>query len=52
MGGESVIRDPGQIKEGGLFLIYLGGAAVMLVHGFISQQQAEQTFKEDMEEES
>lgn len=45
--GESVIRDPGQIKEGGLIWIYLGGAVVMLIHGVISQQQASQHFEEE-----
>lgn len=48
--GEKVIRDPGQISEGGLVWIYLGGAAVMLVHGLISQQQAVQHFQEEMDE--
>lgn len=45
--GEHVIRDPGQVKEGGLVLIYLGGAVVMLVHGIISHQQATQHFEEE-----
>jgi len=48
--GEDVIRDPGQVKEGGLVLIYLGGAAIMVVHGFISHQQAVQHFTELTEE--
>jgi hypothetical protein len=45
--GEHVIRDPGQIKEGGLVLIYLGGAVAMFVHGLISHQQASQHFEEE-----
>ncbi|MBS1723489.1 MAG: hypothetical protein JSS66_11110 [Armatimonadetes bacterium] len=44
--GESVIRDPGQVREGGLVLIYLTGAVVMLVHGYISHQQAVQHYEE------
>lgn len=48
--GEAVIRDPGQVREGGLVLIYLGGAAVMLVHGFISHQQAVQHYEEAQED--
>lgn len=48
--GEEVIRDPGQIREGGLVWIYLGGAVLMLVHGMISHQQAVQHYKEASEE--
>lgn len=48
--GEDVIRDPGQVKESGLVLIYLGGAAIMVVHGYISHQQAVQSFSELKEE--
>lgn len=47
--GEHVIRDPGQVKEGHLVLIYLGGAVVMLVHGLISHQQANQHYTEEVE---
>lgn len=48
--GESVIRDPGQVREGGLVWIYLAGAVVMLVHGLISHQQAVQSYQEASEE--
>jgi hypothetical protein len=48
--GEKVIRDPGQVREGGLVWIYLGGAVVMLVNGLISQQQAIQAYQEHIEE--
>ena len=48
--GEAVIRDPGQIREGGLVWIYLGGGVIMLIHGLISHQQAVQMFQEASEE--
>lgn len=48
--GEAVIRDPGQVREGGLVWIYLAGAVVMLVHGLISHQQAVQSYQEASEE--
>jgi len=48
--GEAVIRDPGQVREGGLVWIYLGGGVVMLVQGLISHQQAVQNYHEASEE--
>lgn len=48
--GESVIRDPGQVREGGLVWIYLGGAVVMLVNGWMTHRSALQQF-EDAEDE-
>lgn len=52
--GDEVIRDPGQKDEGGLVLIYLGGAAISLINGIISHRQYvrhynEETGKEDDE---
>ncbi len=38
LGGESAIRDPGQKREGGLALIYFGGAAIMLLNGWLSHR--------------
>ncbi len=49
--GQNVIRDPGQVPEGGLVWIYVAGGVVMLVNGVISHQQALQAYKEDTEEE-
>lgn len=39
LGGQELIRDPGQSDENGLVLIYWGGALVMLVNGIISHRQ-------------
>lgn len=44
--GEAVIRDPGQVPEGGLVWIYLGGAAVMLVNGLMTHAQAIKHFQQ------
>lgn len=44
--GEKVIRDPGQVRESGLALIYFGGAILMLVNGFMTHAQAVQAFDE------
>lgn len=48
--GEDSIRDPGQVHETGLFWIYLGGAAVMLVNGFLTHSQAVRAFAESEED--
>jgi hypothetical protein len=45
--GEGLIRDPGQRREGGLVLIYLGGAAVMFVNGLLSHRQSLTHWKEE-----
>jgi len=50
IGGDAAIRDPGQKKEGGLFLLYFGAAAVMLVNGYISHQQTVQHYQETIGE--
>jgi hypothetical protein len=47
--GEDAIRDPGQKREGGLVLIYLLGAAVMLVNGVLSHRQTVQHYEESKE---
>lgn len=49
LGGDSAIRDPGQKKEGWLFLLYFGAAAVMLVNGYISHQQTVQHYDETVD---
>ncbi len=47
VGGDALIRDPGQVNERmPLFLIYLGGAVVLLVNGLLSHRQAVQSFEE------
>lgn len=51
LGGENAIRDPGQKREGGLVLIYLGGALVMLINGILSHRQTVQHYFEHSESE-
>ncbi len=46
IGGEDTIRDPGQVREGGLVWIYLGGAVIMLVNGWLTHQNALRHFEE------
>lgn len=50
--GEEAIRDPGQRREGGLVLIYLGGALVMFLNGWISHRQTVMHYNESTEGES
>ncbi len=50
LGGDQSIRDPGQLEEGGLPWIYLGGAIVMLVNGILSHRQTVQLYNEQSEE--
>jgi hypothetical protein len=50
LGGDAVIRDPGQKREGWLFLLYLGAAAVMLINGYISHRQTVQHYRETVGE--
>jgi hypothetical protein len=47
--GPEAIRDPGQRREGGLTLIYLGGAVVMLVNGLLSHKQTVLHYQEAQE---
>lgn len=46
IGGANAIRDPGQKEEGGLVLIYWGGALVMLINGLISHRQTVMHYEE------
>lgn len=48
--GEKSIRDPGQVGESALVLIYFAGAAVMAVNGYLSHQQTVQSYLEHQEE--
>lgn len=48
--GQDAIRDPGQKREGGLVLIYLGGALVMFVNGFLSHKQTIKAYEEYLQE--
>ncbi len=45
--GDGAIRDPGQKREGGLYLLYFVAFVVMLVNGYISHQQTVQQFEEE-----
>ena len=47
--GQDSIRDPGQIDEGGLAWIYLGGAVVMLVNGIMSHRHTVKLYREQEE---
>lgn len=49
--GEGAIRDPGQKREGGLVLLYLGGAMIMLINGIISHRQTVMHYEAWLEEE-
>ena len=44
--GEATIRDPGQRREGGLVFLYLGGAVLMLINGFLSHRQTVLSYEE------
>jgi hypothetical protein len=44
--GPQAIRDPGQKREGMLWLIYLAASAVMAVNGWVSHSQAVQAYRE------
>jgi hypothetical protein len=47
--GEDSIRDPGQVREGWLVLIYFVGAVVMFVNGVLSHRQTIQHYQEEIE---
>jgi len=38
--GDDFIRDPGQIRENNLGLIYLGAGALMVLNGWLTHRQA------------
>lgn len=44
--GSDVIRDPGQLPESHLPLIYIGAGIVMAVNGYISHLQTVEAYKE------
>lgn len=46
-GGDHAIRDPGQKKEGNLYLLYFAAAVVMFVNGWISHRQTVQLYEEE-----
>jgi hypothetical protein len=48
--GEGTIRDPGQVREGGLVWIYLGGALIMVLNGALTHNQAVRAFAEAEED--
>jgi len=45
--GDQVIRDPGQKREGGLYLLYFVASVVMLVNGYLSHRQTVQQYEEE-----
>lgn len=47
LGGDHAIRDPGQKREGNLFLLYFVAAVVMLVNGILSHRQTVQQYQEE-----
>jgi hypothetical protein len=49
IGGDELIRDPGQRRESQLFLLYFVAAAVCIVNGILSHRQAMSAFKEETE---
>jgi len=47
IGKDDAIRDPGQKKESGLYLLYFIASVVMLVNGYISHKQTLQQYEEE-----
>lgn len=47
LGGDVVIRDPGQKREDNLFILYLAASVVMFVNGYLSHQQTVQHYEEE-----
>ena len=47
--GDQAIRDPGQKREGGLYLLYFVASVVMLVNGYISHSQTVQQYEEEQQ---
>ena len=45
--GDQAIRDPGQKREDGLYLMYFVASVVMLVNGFLSHRQTVQQYQEE-----
>lgn len=50
LGGDEVIRDPGQKREGWLYVLYFVAGVVMLVNGYVSHQQTVQHYRESVGE--
>lgn len=48
LGGDEAIRDPGQKREGSLFILYLVASIVMLVNGVLSHRQTIQQYEEEV----
>ncbi len=46
LGGEDAIRDPGQKRESGLVWMYLAGAVIMALNGWLSHQLAVKAYEE------
>jgi len=44
--GDNTIRDPGQKREGLLWLLYLVASGIMLLNGLMSHAQTVQHYKE------
>lgn len=51
LGGDHAIRDPGQKREGMLWLLYFVAAVVMFVNGWLSHRQTVQLYRETVESE-
>jgi len=49
IGGDNTIRDPGQKREGFLWLLYLVASGIMLLNGLISHAQTVQHYRETTE---
>ncbi len=47
IGGDQTIRDPGQKRESGLFLLYFVASVIMFINGYISHRQTVQQFEEE-----
>lgn len=48
IGGDKVIRDPGQKHETNLYILYLVASVVMLLNGVLSHRQTVQQYEEDL----
>jgi hypothetical protein len=46
LGGDATIRDPGQKREGMLWLLYLVASGIMLLNGVMSHSQTVQHYRE------
>lgn len=51
VGGDAVIRDPGQKPEHNLWWLYMVGAVVMIANGWLSHSQTVQHYRESLEAE-